>query len=316
MTIQNPAPYFVVGAVRSGTTVLRLLLGHHPQICRCEEFEYVLPAIVGRNDWPATAPYVQWLAQRRDFRASGYRPDAALAFPDLARDFLVQLQAMDAKPVVGATVHNHYDELPRLWPEAKYIHLDRDPRDVARSCVEMGWNGNAWAGVETWIRSHEEWQHLCRRVPAERRIEVKFEEFVIDADATLRRITQFLGVEFDPAMFEIEGDTTYKRPNPRGARSWCDDAGETEVREMEARLGDRLAQAGYAPSGLPPLAIGPMRERALRWKDRIGRQRFAMRRYGALTWIGSRLSQRLLPIGALRKRTQATIDRIDELHLK
>ena len=32
-------PFFLVGAVRSGTTLLRLLLGNHPRICRCEEFE-------------------------------------------------------------------------------------------------------------------------------------------------------------------------------------------------------------------------------------------------------------------------------------
>ena len=85
---------------------------------------------------------------------------------------------------------------------------------------------------------------------------------------------------------------------------------------MEARLGGRLAQAGYAPSGLPPLEIGSWRQRALRWDDRLGRQRFAMRRYGALVWIGSRMSQRLLPIRALRESTQRTIDRIDEQHLK
>ena len=38
-------PFFLVGAVRSGTTVLRLMLGHHREICKCEEMEYVTSAL-------------------------------------------------------------------------------------------------------------------------------------------------------------------------------------------------------------------------------------------------------------------------------
>jgi hypothetical protein len=147
-------PFFVVGAVRSGTTVLRLMLGHHPQICRCDEFEYVTSAIAGRSGWPDTAEYVRDLPRHRDFRQSGFRIETSLPFPELARDFLVQRRSADARRLVGATVHNHFDELPRIWPGARYIHLSRDPRDVARSCVDMGWGGNAWSALAIWEQAH------------------------------------------------------------------------------------------------------------------------------------------------------------------
>ncbi len=316
MTSPNPPPFFLVGAVRSGTTLLRLLLGHHPQICRCDEFEYVATAISGSADWPDVDDYVMQLSRRRDFRCTGYQPDKSLAFPDLARDLLAQCQALDGKPIVGATVHNHFDELLRLWPTARFIHLARDPRDIARSCVEMGWNGNAWAGTETWVRSQDAWKRIQQQVPADRLLEVEFADLTSDAENVLRRVTAFLGVDYVPEMMEIEKDTTYRRPSKRASRSWRDDASELEIRQMESRLGDRLTQAGYAPSGLPPLRISPLDAFALRQADRFGRLRFAMRRYGAAVWIGSLVGNRLLPIPALRNRTQLAIDRIDERNLK
>lgn len=316
MTSPHPTPFFLVGAVRSGTTLLRLMLGHHPQICRCEEFEYVAYAIDGRPDWPDVPAYIGDLARRRDYRSSGFRANPALPFPDLARDLLDQCQRADGRPLIGATVHNHFDELLRIWPDAKFIHLGRDPRDVARSCVEMGWYGNAWAAVDTWIHQEDAWQRIRRKVPAERLLEVEFEDLVAHAEDELRRVTAFLGVAYDPVMMDIEKDTTYKRPAPRASRSWRDDASEADIRAMEARLGNRLAQAGYASSGLPPLVISPLHELALRLGDRLGRMRFSLKRYGVGLWMKSFVSRRLLPIQSWRDGARLAMDRIDERYLK
>ncbi|MCE9659303.1 MAG: sulfotransferase [Burkholderiales bacterium] len=317
--LPGPAPFFLVGAPRSGTTVLRLLLGHHPRICRCDEIEYVASAIAGRTDWPEVASYVRDLPQHIDFRSSGFVPDASLSFPELVNDFFVQLRAADGCELAGATVHNHFDELLRIWPDARFIHLDRDPRDVARSCVAMGWAGNAWAGAEFWMRADAAWSRLCAVLPEDRRLEVKFDGLASDAEAELSRITAFLGVDFDPEMLEIERDTTYRRPHPRGACSWRDDASEDEVRQVEARLGPRLLAAGHAPSGLPPLRLSPLGRVALQLGHRIGRMRSSQKRYGLLLWAAASLARRLAPLEgfrAPRRRARAAMDAIDETRLK
>jgi hypothetical protein len=57
-------------------------------------------------------------------------------------------------------VHRHYDRLLRLWPEARFIHLVRDPRDVASSCIGMGWAGNVWTGVTRWIEAERLWDEV------------------------------------------------------------------------------------------------------------------------------------------------------------
>ena len=311
----EPAPFFLVGSVRSGTTLLRLLLGHHPEICRCDEFEFVAPWIAGRADWPDAATYRQHVEQRRDFRASGLQMDPALSFPEQARDFLRQRQKADGRPVIGATVHNHYDELPRLWPSAKYIFLVRDPRDVARSCVQMGWAGNAWAAARIWRTAFETWRRLRLTLPADRFVELSFERLMADVEGELDRVSRFLGASFDPAMLDLERDTTYKRPNPRGSKSWRTDAPERDVREVEAELGPLLLEAGYEPSGLPPLKIGPLRRAAMTLEHRFGRMRFGQRRYGMGLWLAAALARRL-PLHGMRQRLRREFEKINQRHLQ
>lgn len=312
-------PFFIVGCVRSGTTVLRLMLGHHPNICRCDELEYVATAIAGESDWPDVAEYVRQLPLRYDYRQSGFVAQASMTFPELVRDFLVQLRVADGRDVVGATVHNHFDELVRIWPDAKFIHLDRDPRDVARSCVAIGWAGNAWAGTEAWITADDAWQRLAKGLSPERRLETSFEQLTLATERELTRICEFLGVPYDPSMLQIEADTTYRRPNPREARSWRDDAPAREIREMEARLGPRLARAGYQASGLPPTTISRGRRLALQLEHRYRRMRFAQRRYGLLRWCAAAVLGRLGRWRLLerpRQRLQTAFDKLNEPHMK
>jgi hypothetical protein len=316
----DASPFFLVGSIRSGTTLLRLMLGHHSRICRCHEMEYVASAIAGREDWPEVPSYARDLPQRYDFRAGGFVADPSLAFPDLARDLFAQLRAADGKEVAGATVHNHFDELPRIWPEARFIHLERDPRDIARSCVATGWAaGNVWAAADIWIAADDAWQRLEAQVPGSRRLQLKFEDLVAQPEIQLERICRFLGVSYEPAMLDIEGDTSYRRPSKRDARSWRDDAPPKEVRIMEARFGARLVRAGYAPSGLPPLRISAARAMLLRLDHRWQRMRASQRRYGFWLWAAATVSRPLVrfkALGEARKRARAAMGRIDELHMR
>lgn len=50
-------PIFLVGAERSGTTVLRLMLDHHPQIAWCYEFEYAVDQMLDNGDFPKLEAY-------------------------------------------------------------------------------------------------------------------------------------------------------------------------------------------------------------------------------------------------------------------
>ena len=137
---------FLVGSERSGTTLLRLMLDHHPEIAFEKEFDFVVSKVSETGAFPQVDAYLEWLAT---VRAADYAIDRSLDYRSLVTDFLRQKQAASGgKPRVGATVHRDFDRLRFIWPDARYIHLVRDPRDVSRSVVQKGWAGNVYQGSE------------------------------------------------------------------------------------------------------------------------------------------------------------------------
>ena len=70
-------PFFLVGSERSGTTLLRLMLAHHPEIECTPEFEFMVEALPAQG-WPALEPYYDWLATNRIFLPHGLSIDRTL----------------------------------------------------------------------------------------------------------------------------------------------------------------------------------------------------------------------------------------------
>src|SRR3954447_14559523 len=65
------SPIFLVGSVRSGTTLLRLMLDHHPEVAFLHEFGYAVDLLKG-DAWPAAHEFHRFLVADRIFQASGF----------------------------------------------------------------------------------------------------------------------------------------------------------------------------------------------------------------------------------------------------
>lgn len=195
-------PFFLVGSERSGTTLLRLMLAHHGQIECAPEFEFLVEEMPEDAGWPELDGYYRWLETNRIFRPHALAVDRALDYPALMKSFVAQYCRRSAKPIHGATCHKHFDRLLRIWPKARFVHLLRDGRDVARSCIGMGWAGNVWHGAERWIAAEELWVSLASRVPAARRLELRYEDLIRDPEKELARTCAFLGTDYDAAMLD------------------------------------------------------------------------------------------------------------------
>ena len=317
MTIENSLnPFFIVGAVRSGTTLLRLMLGHHPEICKCEEMEYVTPFIADHSSLPTDMQaYEDFLAVEKGFRLDGYSLVKDQGFEYAVNDFFRQRQSQDKKPIVGAVVHNKFDQLIRIWPNSKFIYLSRDPRDVARSCVQMGWHGTAFGAAEIWMRAHDSWKNLKVGVAQENQLEISFEELVAEPEKTLALVCNFLGVSFAPDMMNIDNDTTYSRPNPKAAKSWRDKDCDEDVRQVEAKIGERLSETRYEPSGLPALTLNDQTLRKIHKQDLMNRMKFRWKRYGFGLWLASVVAARL-PFDGLKRSIKLRMQNIDIKHHK
>lgn len=286
-------PMFLVGAERSGTTLLRLMLDHHPEIAFFSEFEFAVERMDESGRPPDLAAYHAWLRSDRLFLDSGFRIDPALPYPDLVRSFLEQKRRCDGKARCGATVHKAFDRLPHVWPSARYIHLLRDPRDVARSAIPMGWAGNLWCGAERWVEAEETWQRLEDALPRDRWLEVRYESLVREPQAELERICAFIGVAYHPHMLSYPETTTYPAPDPAVAERWRASLSTDELSLVEARVGPLLEARGYAPSGAPVVAPTASDRRRLERQDRIARVRFRIDRFGPWLFVLEFVTRRL-----------------------
>lgn len=309
------APVFLVGSERSGSTMLRLMLDHHPEIAFLPESDYLVAHLPDGGGLPDVRAYREYLRSNDAVRDAALTPCEASDYPTLVNDLLLQKQRRAGKPVIGATVHWHFDRLPRVWPNARFIHLLRDGRDVARSVVNMGWAGNDYVAADVWLAAESAWDRLCGAVPESQRCEVRFEELVCHAEPQLRRICEFVGVAYSPDMLSYADRTTYERPNPKLTQQWKRKFAAMEIRRVEARIADRLVERGYERSGLPPLALGWLRRTWLHGQSRWRKTLFRAQRYGLALHLRYALSRRLR-LRFIERRAAEDIRRIDRTHLK
>jgi hypothetical protein len=308
-------PTLLVGAERSGSTLLRLMLDHHPKIAFQSEFDFAVSQMTDEGSFPALDAFHAWLRRDRIFEDTHFGIDSSLSYPGLVRSFLEQKLARDAKQHVGATVHHHFARLPDLWPEARFIHLLRDPRDVARSCVGMGWAGNVWTGVEGWITAEREWERLRARVGDDRWIEIRYDDLVRDTPAQLDRACSLIGVDYDEAMLSYVEHSTYSRPDASLVEQWRRTLSEREIQLVEARVGTLLSARGYQPSGLPARMPSPLEVRLLELRSRWLTRRWRVQRFGFTLLAARKLSQWIHAEG-LQERIQRRINDISRRHLR
>ncbi len=256
------APLFLVGSERSGTTLLRLMLDHHPEIAFEKEFDFVVTQVSDAGEFPSPHDYVEWIAT---VRGAHYAIDRSLDYREVVNDFLRQKQAASGgKPHVGATVHRNFDRIRFLWPDARYIHLIRDPRDVARSVLQKGWAGNIYQASEFWIQAENCWDSLLTHLRSEQAIEIHYEDLVLRTEATLTEICRFVGVDYSEDMLGYRADAPqYPPPDPNLVAQWKTKLSPRSVALVELRTVRLMESRGYAPTGHRLQKIGPLKHRLL-----------------------------------------------------
>lgn len=314
--ISSEPDFFIVGSVRTGSTMLRLMLGHHPDISRCDEMEYFLPGIEMQEAGKSIEEYKDFLRYDRIFQLYDYKISYKDTFKEIADNIFLQLAERDPRPLKGGTIHNDFALLAKVWPNTKYIFLDRDPRDVARSVMNMGWVGTAWHGAEFWARAKQNWQALSDVIPEQQRLELRFEQLVSEPEAVLTQVCEFLGVEYTPEMLKIDGNTTYKAPSQSEAASWEKKSKPQDIAEVETRVGkDLIAQSGYPVSDYPTIETDEYVRLKLSWRDKYGRMKFQWQRLGFDLWMLRTLADKT-GNKALHRYIAPKINAIENQHLK
>jgi len=304
-------PIFLVGSLRSGSTLLRLMLDHHPDIAFCSDSEFLVTHISEAGEFPEISAYRAALAADRVFRHGRYEVDPDLNFQNLVKDFLHQKLQRDEKSIVGATVHYQFAKLKHIWPNAKYIYLYRDGRDVANSVVKMGWAGNSYVGADWWLNAEREWNFVRSRIPADSWIEVQFEKLTSDTGMELQRICDFIGVPYSNRMFEYVLNSSYSLPDVSANYKWRRSMQLKDLRMIEAKLASSLRNRGYEPSGQPPLQVGALGERLIYSHSRLFAVKDRIARFGPWLVLQELISRRLGILGWNRRLARSIDDIVD-----
>ena len=263
LTACPPPMPFVVGVPRSGTTLLRLMLDAHPDLAIAADIGLLL-AILGRP--PSAGPLSPLELHRLVTRSPGWQ-DVALderayvsaltslhpySVSDGLRAFYRLYAGRCGKPRWGEESPASLERLraiAEILPEARFVHVIRDGRDVALSLREE-WRAPG-RDLATLVRY---WSERIRQAREEagrslRYLEVRYEALVAEPERTLRDVCAFLDLAFDPRM-PRHHQTTRRRlasclPDAGLVGRWRREMTPEERDACEAVAGDLLAELGY-----------------------------------------------------------------------
>ena len=204
------APVFIGGAGRSATTLLRVMLDSHPYISCGPEMK-VLPLIC-KFQTELKSGFAEFL---NSYQVSDEKID--LLFRDLINGlFSSHLQANGKRRWAEKTPHNllYIRQLSRIFPEARFVHVLRDGRDVAASLVEMQWfdiksKQKIWY-TENIRNAAIYWKEIVsgiRKAAVDagvwgRYAELRYEDMIVDPKENLEELMNFLGEEWDDRLLD------------------------------------------------------------------------------------------------------------------
>ncbi len=290
------SPFFICCSGRSGSTHMRLMLDHHPQLSCIDEVGYITDLVSDDGDIPDVATYRQWLESEFIFQAScNFTVDPSLNFYELVNDFLCQQKDCSHKQAVGAISHFDFIRLMKLWPEARFIHMVRDGRDVAYSWMkEMNLFRSPWFAAEKWREAEQAWDRLAEHIPKGQYLEITYEDMVHDTVGTLTRVCHFLGVDYDSRMLNFSNEGSYfTLPDPKFSGLWRSQLTPWEIRVIEANIADLLIDRGYRLSNLPRLTVKSLDIKRFRLSDKVFRWQRRIRFFGLRLAVAEFMSRRL-----------------------
>lgn len=285
-----PAPMpFIVGVGRSGTTLMRLMLDAHPELAIPPETHFLHRMHIDQLKDPQS--FVSSLKSTHtwpDFHLSAEQllaEVAALTSFDLSqaiRMFYRLYAKHQGKPRWGdKTPYNAecMDHIYRLLPEARFIHLIRDGRDVALSYRDKWFGpGQDLAGaIEFWSGRILRARVQARLLPRHVVLELRYEDLVQAPEDALKRVCQFIDLPFDSRMLTyfqtaserlaeiqdhhgLNGElivprerhlaihvNTHRPPDPGQIEKWRTGLSPEEQTFFWQQAGSLLSELGYSP---------------------------------------------------------------------
>ncbi|MBN1510693.1 MAG: sulfotransferase [Phycisphaerae bacterium] len=272
-------PIFILGVPRSGTTLLRMILDSHPDLfCGPEA-----PWIVGRGSgWPPTSlrDVATFLAGHRWGPVCGlHGVTEEFVYAEIAR-FVDRILFSAAR---AAGKQRWADKTPesiayvpflhRLFPNARFIWLIRDGRDVAISTAAAVWDHIVFQekripntfenALQRWVAWNDQFEQEAGNLVIPH-WKLLYEDLVREPRRQLQPLFEFLGVSWDDRVLDpyasehevvhcptVEGERSFyarSRIDPSSLFRWKTDLSWLQRRRTRRMADATLVRLGYEPT--------------------------------------------------------------------
>ncbi len=194
-------PIFVLGMPRSGTTLTEQIIASHPEVYGAGELGDLL-RIAHRKTDPAATTFPDNLRFLDHATLTAWGAEYIAGLKPRAPNAKHITDKMPANFLAVPLIH-------LMLPNAKIIHVKRNPVDTCLSCFTRLFNrkqehtydlaelGRYYAD---YARLMEQWRKV---LPADALLDVQYEDIVADQEKQARRLLEYCGLEWNPACLEF-----------------------------------------------------------------------------------------------------------------
>lgn len=322
---RSHVPVIILGHGSSGTSILATLLREYLHISFGTESQFIvrfskmLPCFGDLSHRRNLRRLVEAISQERWFSRCRKKWGFELNIDQVVGDVQGNLESPDYRQVLDAIFlqlarHNglaprwgdktpeyvnHLDCIGRLFPDAKFIHLIRDGRDVALSVMGRYWGPkNIYTAAHQWRYAIDQVDRFSQSLRAGQFLEMTYEEFLSEPVRSFERLIEFL--EIDDAGGELINHIRRRVPMDLMAdnhNKWRLDWSDRQRAQFERIAGYALRRHGYDTAYSGPSAPSHMWQHvywsldnrvrklayAAYWRDNVYKARLRMRdiRHGA-----------------------------------
>lgn len=224
MTRNRIIPVQIIGTQRSGSNLLRLMLNqleemaapHPPHILKT--FIPFLPSYGSLDDDNnfkeliadvcnfVEANPVKWSNMIFDREELFDRIEVRSIYHLFSAIYEMYAEAQDAKYWCCKSMANidYAEEFEMNGFNPFYIHLYRDGRDVALSFKKvMVGHKHTYHLAKKWQEDQEKGLGLFNKLGSKRVIQVSYEELILNPETQMRRLCEFLNIDFNPIVFDF-----------------------------------------------------------------------------------------------------------------
>ena len=222
--IVNLPFFFIIGRPRSGTTLLRTLLDAHPNVNiplespifitlynKYKNVGYWNDAIIDNicDDLKKVPKLGSWTINIGNIRKSLRESDRKLSFAKISKVIYYHYNSLFEKgeiQLLGDKNPPHTEYLGRLiniFPEAKFIYLQRDYRDQIVSMRKL-LSENPAVSIQSyrWKSAYKNFINFKNKFP-KNCIEIKYEDLTNNPTEILMKICSFLEIDYEPSMLDF-----------------------------------------------------------------------------------------------------------------